>query len=111
MDPETLSYMTTPLLFQGHFIPLWHPSPLAQDPRRWRWNVCIGDVGYFTRNGGFRTLFNVLQTAAQNIDRGYDPPDGFIPYALRANSIELDRQTPKWDHEIVQNVGFTKENW
>lgn len=116
MDSETFSYMITPGLFPINFIPLWHPSPLAKDPQNWRWNVCPGDIGYFTSRGGFRTLFNVLQTREENVDHGYDPPDGFIPYAYDDTfklkpHVQSERQSPHWDYEIVNSVGFLKETW
>ena len=53
-----------------------------------REGVSIGDVGIFTKNGGFDFLFNVCLPArhASNPD---ELPEGFVPLELKPTDVSI----------------------
>lgn len=78
--------------------------------------MCIGDVGYLTDQGRFRTMFNIFQTAEQNIKCGYDVPKGFLPCngniaALESNSLLVTRERPATQDQVIRKIGFVKTTW
>ena len=71
-------YMQSNIFDEEFVIPLWEPSPGANCPDTS--NVCVGDVGFFTREGGFHVLFNTFLSSARNEELGFMPPNDFQPY-------------------------------
>ncbi|KAF8972480.1 hypothetical protein BDZ97DRAFT_835814 [Flammula alnicola] len=100
-------YMGTNLFDSSRTIPFWDPSPRFGRVETWAKHVYIGDVGLFDSNGGFNTLFNIFQTKAQNIARGYNPPEDFEPYhkLLPDLRVEITREMPpkKWKLHGFEN--------
>jgi len=74
------NYMRSLHLPQENAIPLWNPSPIQEVnvPRRKR--IDVGDVGTFTRRGGFRVAFNILLSEKTNKLCGYDVPKNFFQF-------------------------------
>jgi len=74
--------MRSNFFYRPAVIPLWTPSPIGANRQEIlkKFNVCVGDVGYFTDTGGFHVLFNVFLPASANIALGFTPPDAFEPY-------------------------------
>ena len=74
-------YMRSEFFVSAAAIPLWDPSPGVNSPKGIKnRNICVGDVGFFTPDGGFEVLFNAFLSYDANVDDGFDPPDGFEPY-------------------------------
>jgi hypothetical protein len=71
--PIVQAYMKSDFFVSNTAIPLWDPYPGVN-------SASVGDVGFFTRDGGFEVLFNVFLTHTENKKLGFDPPDGFEPY-------------------------------
>ncbi|KAF8902754.1 hypothetical protein CPB84DRAFT_1846125 [Gymnopilus junonius] len=75
-------------------IRLWNTSPnLRLDKKLQKNHVQLGDVGYFTREGGFRTLFNIFMTKKKNRQMHYSPPTYFQPFKreLRDQYTDINR--------------------
>ncbi len=65
-------------------VPLWSPSPGVIAPEGFKkTNVCVGDIGFFSKEGDFEVLFNVFLTIDENKALEFDPPDDFVPYLPR----------------------------
>jgi hypothetical protein len=81
-------------------VPLWSPSPGISAPESFKkTNVCVGDVGFFSKEGGFEVLFNVFLTIDENKALEFDPPDDFVPYLPRfkvskISEISKENYTP-----------------
>ncbi|KAF9526462.1 hypothetical protein CPB83DRAFT_462872 [Crepidotus variabilis] len=85
------------MLHGGRGFPLWFPSPSLNLSKEYRLKgFSIGDVGYFTPEGGFEFLFNILRAAKHPINgSASDVPEGFIPHSpLNARDIRKN-----WDFE------------
>lgn len=63
-----------------HGEALWVPEPNGYDEAR------VGDVGYIA-DGVFNKLFNVIATADDPINLGFEVPDDFEPLVLRPNTL------------------------
>ncbi|KAF4586118.1 hypothetical protein EYR38_009713 [Pleurotus pulmonarius] len=64
------------LLVKRHGYPLWVPEPYGQSAIYETKGVRIGDVGFVTRDGGFRALFNIRASPEDPIN-WQGVPDGF----------------------------------
>ena len=71
-------YMQSNIFAEKFVIPLWDPSPGANC--RQTSNVCVGDVGFLTDDGGFHILFNTFLSSTDNELLGFKPPKDFKPY-------------------------------
>jgi hypothetical protein len=71
------NYMRSRHLGQTNAIPVWNPSPIRGVNVRRRIRIDVGDVGTFTRRGGFRVAFNILLNEETNKSCGYDVPKNF----------------------------------
>ncbi|KAF9526468.1 hypothetical protein CPB83DRAFT_857862 [Crepidotus variabilis] len=71
------------MLHKGRGFPLWYPSPNVNLPVKYRLRgISIGDVGYFTPEGGFEFLFNILLPANHSINgSASNVPKGFVPHS------------------------------
>jgi hypothetical protein len=93
------------LLPYHHGYPLWVPEPDENLPEAYRnRGVSIGDLGYISESGGFEYLFNVLESAEDevNVDR---TPDDFTPLALNKRTDIATRSQmykPNTDISSVQ---------
>ena len=77
------------MYLEAHGFPLWIPRRDMALPRSYqRQGVSIGDVGIFTKNGGFDFLFNVCLPAghASNPD---ELPEGFFPLELKTTDVSI----------------------
>jgi hypothetical protein len=84
-------YMSAMLFGSKRIIPLWNPSPsIKTNPQKWKLYVYIGDVGTFNDQGAFDTLFNIFLSPEQNVEHGYTPPHGFIPYRKNLKEVKID---------------------
>jgi hypothetical protein len=64
-----------------HGEALWVPEPNGYDETR------VGDVGYIVNGVLFNKLFNVIATADDPINLGFEVPDDFEPLVLRPNTL------------------------
>jgi len=94
--------MRSNFFYRSVVIPLFTPSPIGVGrPEIFKkFNVCVGDVGYFTDTGGFFVLFNVFLPSSANIALGLTPPDAFEPYApvYYAEDISDIRSLPRTNY-------------
>ena len=80
------------LMSIGRGLPLWIPQPNIRLPIPYRAKgVCIGDVGIFTRFGGFDFLFNICRTRDDPINPE-ELPDNFAPIYLNPIDIREFRE-------------------
>jgi hypothetical protein len=92
-------------------IALWSPSLGANVFKEFKkYNVCVGDVGFFTREGGFWVLFNIFLPVQANIDLGFDPPPELEPYGSVACSEEISffNEIPRTSYRHCDGV-FTQD--
>ena len=74
-------YMRSGFFLSDGAIALWSPSLGANLHKEFKKsNVCVGDVGFFTKQGGFLVLFNIFLSVEANIDLDFDPPPDLEPY-------------------------------
>ena len=85
-------------------FPLWIPRPnMALSRSYQRQGVSIGDVGIFTKNGGFDFLFNVCLPAghARNPD---ELPEDFVPLELKPTDVSIFHAHSSRSHLASQFV-------
>ncbi|KAL4261894.1 hypothetical protein AB1N83_006417 [Pleurotus pulmonarius] len=75
------------LLSKRHGYPLWIPEPYGHSAIYRTKGVRIGDVGYVTQDGAFRTLFNIRAPSDHPINRR-GVPNGFQQVHLDADDID-----------------------
>ena len=80
MDKKLENYMRSHHIGPKHAIPLWNPSRVLGANVRRRVRLDVGDVGTFTRQGGFQVAFNILMNEKLNILCDYDVPENFSPF-------------------------------
>jgi hypothetical protein len=103
MDRKYKNYMRSPHLSQKNAIPVWNPSPIRGVNVRRRVRIDVGDVGTFTRRGGFQVAFNILLDERTNRSCGYKVPKNFS--RLRPSlSLEQERCCSVKDDGIVVDL-------
>ncbi|KAF9532741.1 hypothetical protein CPB83DRAFT_846275 [Crepidotus variabilis] len=74
---EILAYMTSTILPNSNFIPLWRAAAPMERRTAFRIKeIAVGDVGYFDSKGGFKVQFNVFWDQEENVEAGFVPPLG-----------------------------------
>ncbi|KAF9526475.1 hypothetical protein CPB83DRAFT_896137 [Crepidotus variabilis] len=91
------------MLPKGRGYPLWFPQAGLNLPSEYRANgFSIGDVGYFTSDGGFEYLFNILLPTDHPFNgSASEVPEGFVPVGP-INSRDIREH---WDFEPGAYIG------
>lgn len=102
MDKKLKNYMHSRHLGPKNAIPIWNPCQIQGVNIRRCVKLDVGDVGTFTKRGGFQVVFNVLMSKELNRLCDYDVPKNFSPFKFplspeqaKCCSVEDDGTTIK----------------
>ncbi|KAF9474983.1 hypothetical protein BDN70DRAFT_841560, partial [Pholiota conissans] len=93
----------------GHGTPLWLPEPNENRHLNYRRRgAAIGDVVYFTANGGLDFLFNICLDSDDPINNN-NIPEGFSPFRPHLEENDTRRFQEYGEESYLASKSITKE--